>query len=37
MAKKKGQNYLHGAAILTAGVIIMKILGFFYKTGQSSP
>ncbi|MBR1457461.1 MAG: polysaccharide biosynthesis protein [Oscillospiraceae bacterium] len=31
MAKKKGQNYLHGAAILTAGVIIMKILGFFYK------
>ena len=29
--KKKGQNYLHGAAILTAGVIIMKILGFFYK------
>ncbi len=31
MGKKKGQNYLHGAAILTAGVIIMKILGFFYK------
>ena len=29
--KKQGQNYLHGAAILTAGVIIMKILGFFYK------
>ena len=29
--KQKGQNYLHGAAILTAGVIIMKILGFFYK------
>ncbi len=29
--KKKGQNYLHGAAILTAGVIVMKILGFFYK------
>ena len=27
----KGQNYLHGAAILTAGVIIMKILGFLYK------
>ncbi|MBO5555619.1 MAG: polysaccharide biosynthesis protein, partial [Oscillospiraceae bacterium] len=31
MAKKKGQNYLHGAAILTVGVIVMKILGFFYK------
>ncbi len=31
MAKNKGQNYLHGAAILTVGVIIMKILGFFYK------
>ena len=30
-AKKKGQNYLHGAAILTVGVIVMKILGFFYK------
>ena len=29
--KQKGQNYLHGAAILTVGVIIMKILGFFYK------
>lgn len=29
--KKKGQNYLHGAAILTVGVIVMKILGFFYK------
>ena len=31
MAKTKGQNYMHGAAILTIGVIIMKILGFFYK------
>ena len=31
MAKSKGQNYLHGAAILTVGVIIMKILGFFYQ------
>ncbi len=29
--KKTSQNYLHGAAILTAGVIIMKILGFLYK------
>ncbi|MBR5342306.1 MAG: polysaccharide biosynthesis protein [Oscillospiraceae bacterium] len=31
MTEHKGQNYLHGAAILTAGVIIMKILGFIYK------
>lgn len=31
MAEGKGQNYLHGAAILTAGVLIMKILGFIYK------
>ena len=31
MAKQKGQNYLHGAAILTVGVIIMKLLGFIYK------
>ena len=31
MAGKKGQNYMHGAAILTVGVIIMKILGFIYK------
>ena len=28
---KKGQNYFHGAAILTVGVIIMKILGAVYK------
>ena len=25
------QNYLHGAAVLTAGVIVMKILGAIYK------
>lgn len=31
MTGSKGQNYLHGAAILTLGVIIMKLLGFFYK------
>lgn len=31
MAKTKGQNYMHGAAILTVGVILMKILGVFYK------
>ncbi len=31
MAKSKEQNYLHGAVILTAGVIIMKILGAIYK------
>ena len=31
MSRAKGQNYMHGAAILTVGVIIMKILGFFYK------
>lgn len=31
MAKTKGQNYMHGAAILGIGVIIMKILGFIYK------
>jgi len=31
MANVKGQNYMHGAAILTVGVIIMKLLGFFYK------
>ncbi len=31
MVGKKGQNYLHGAAILTLGVVVMKILGFFYK------
>ena len=33
MQRKKAdkQNYMHGAAILTLGVIIMKILGAFYK------
>lgn len=31
MAKSKEQNYLHGAVILTVGVIIMKILGAIYK------
>ena len=28
---KTRQNYIHGAAILTVGVIVMKILGFIYK------
>ena len=31
MDRVKGQNYIHGAAILTIGVIIMKLLGFIYK------
>lgn len=31
MSEKKGQNFLHGAAIYTVGIIIIKILGFFYK------
>ena len=31
VAKAKEQNYLHGAAILAAGVVIMKILGAIYK------
>ncbi|MBO5543802.1 MAG: polysaccharide biosynthesis protein [Oscillospiraceae bacterium] len=30
-AGEKSQNYLHGAAILTIGVVIMKILGAIYK------
>lgn len=29
--RARGQNYMHGAAILTVGVIIMKVLGFIYK------
>ena len=29
--KAKGQNFLHGAAILTVGVVIMKVLGAVYK------
>ena len=31
MDRVKGQNYMHGAAIPTIGVIIMKLLGFIYK------
>ncbi len=31
MAKSRKQNYMHGAAILTVGVIIMKVLGAIYK------
>ena len=31
MAKAKKQNYMYGAAILAAGVVIMKILGAIYK------
>lgn len=31
MGKNKEQNFLEGAAILTVGVIIIKILGFIYK------
>lgn len=31
MAKSMKQTYMHGAAILTVGVVIMKILGFIYK------
>lgn len=31
MSEPKRQNYLHGAAILAAGVIIQKILGAIYK------
>ena len=31
LSEPKKQNYLPGAAILAAGVVIMKILGFIYK------
>ena len=31
MEKQSRQNYFYGAAILTAGVVIMKILGAIYK------
>jgi len=31
MSEKKGQNFLHGAAIYTVGIIIIKVLGMFYK------
>ena len=28
---EKKQNFMHGAAILTVGVVIMKVLGAIYK------
>ena len=31
MAEKKGQNFLHGAAIYTVGIVLVKILGAVYK------
>ena len=31
MSEKKGQNFLHGAAIYTVGIIVIKILGAVYK------
>lgn len=31
MAESKNQNYLHGAAMLTVSVAIIKVLGFIYK------
>lgn len=31
MSGNKKQNYLHGAAILAAGVVVMKVLGAIYK------
>lgn len=31
MSEKKGQNFLHGAAIYTIGIVIIKILGAVYK------
>ena len=31
MSERKGQNFLHGAAIYTIGIVIIKILGAFYK------
>jgi stage V sporulation protein B len=31
LSEAKKQNYLHGATILAAGVVIMKILGAIYK------
>ncbi len=31
MAEKKGQNFLHGAAIYTVGIVFVKILGAVYK------
>ena len=31
MSEAKKQNFLHGAAILAAGVFVIKILGAIYK------
>ncbi|MDR0952092.1 MAG: polysaccharide biosynthesis protein [Oscillospiraceae bacterium] len=31
MASDKNQNYLHGAAILTVAVVVVKLMGFLYK------
>ena len=31
MAEAKKQNFMHGAAILAAGVVVMKLLGAIYK------
>lgn len=31
MSEKKGQNFLHGAAIYTVGMVLVKILGAVYK------
>ena len=31
LTENKGQNFLHGAVILTIAVVIIKILGFIYK------
>ena len=31
MSSSKGQSFLHGAAIYTGGIIVVKILGFIYK------
>ena len=31
MSEKKGQNFLHGAAIYTIGIILVKVLGAVYK------
>ena len=31
MSEQKGQNFLHGAAIYTVGIIVIKLLGAVYK------
>ena len=31
MQENSKQNYLHGAAIMAAGVVVTKILGAIYK------